>query len=231
MIDGSTIKVTINGMTACHVVLDLGTNEPMIHERMVKAGQIPVDPNGRRITRITGQLHMMPRTIETLKVAICLDDSVRETVAVDSMVVMSGDTLLDCLLDNEMMAQLGIVVDPATWTASYPSRPYERDSPRVTVPLVQPPPGVLATLAHRRHDDDSDAWAGVDVNATPAVGATVPYVMGFQGSTCFMATRTDINTRPTNLDTPEVGGGEQVQLVGQFFAFCLSTKMSPGGQR
>jgi hypothetical protein len=60
MIDGSSIKVTINGMTECHVVLDLGANAPMIHERMVKAGQIPVDPNGRRITGITGQSHMMP---------------------------------------------------------------------------------------------------------------------------------------------------------------------------
>ncbi len=136
MIDGSAIKVNINGMTACHIVLDLGANEPMIHERMVKVGQIPVDPNGRRITRITGQPHMMPRTIETLVVVICPNDSVREVVAVKSMVVMSGDTLPDCLLDNEMMSQLGIVVDPATWTASYPSRPYERDSPRVTVPLV-----------------------------------------------------------------------------------------------
>ncbi len=47
MIDGSAIKVTIDGMTACHVALDLGANEPMIHERMVKARQIPVDPNGR----------------------------------------------------------------------------------------------------------------------------------------------------------------------------------------
>ena len=122
---------------------------------------------------------MMPCTIETLKVVICPDDSVREAVAMDSMVVMSGDTLPDCLLDNEMMARLGTVVDLATWTASYPSRPYERDSPRVIVPLVQPPPAVLAALAHRQHDDDSVACVGADVDATLAVGAAVPYVMGF----------------------------------------------------
>ncbi len=118
MILGSAINVTINGMTAPHVVLDLGANEPLIHKRTVKAGQIPVDPNGRRITGIAGQPHMMPRTIEALEVVICLDDSVREAVTVDSMVVMSGDTLPNCLLDNEMMAEVGIVVDPATWTAS-----------------------------------------------------------------------------------------------------------------
>jgi hypothetical protein len=149
--------------------------------------------------------------------------SVREAVAADSMVVMSGDTLPDCLLDNEMTAQLGIVVDPATWTASYPSRSYDRDSPRVTIPLVQPPPAMLAALAHRRHDDDSVAWDGGDVDATPPVGAAVPYDMGFQGSTCFMVTRTDISTLLTNLDTPQVGGGVQ------FFDFCLSTTMTPGG--
>ena len=138
---------------------------------------------------------------------ICPDDSVREAVVVDSMVVMSGDTLPDCLLDNEIMAQLGIVVDPATWTASYPSKPYERDSPRVVVPLVQPPPAVLAALAHRRHYEDSITWAGADIDAAPAADAAVPYVMGFQGSTCFMVTRTDISTLPTNLDTSQVGGG------------------------
>ena len=220
MIDGSAIKVTINGMTASHVVLDLGANEPMIHERMVKAGQIPVDPNGRRITGITGQPHMMPRTIEALEVVICPDDSDREAIAVDSMVVMSGDTLPDCLLDNEMMAQLGIVVDPATWTASYPSRPYERDSPRVNVPLVQPPPAVLAALAQRRHDEDSVEWAGADIDAAPAAEAAVPYVMGFQGSTCFMVARTDIGILPTNLHTSQVGGGgrKRAHARDQFFA-------------
>ena len=104
------------------------------------------------------------------------------------------------------MAQLGIVVDPATWTASYPSRPYERDSPRVIVPLVQPPPAVLAALAHRRHDEDSVAWAGAGLDAVPAAEAAVPCVMGFQGSTCFMVTRTDIGILPTNLDTLVVRG-------------------------
>ena len=63
------------------------------------------------------------------------------------MVVMTCDTLPDCLFDNEMMAQLGIVVDPTTWTASYPLRPYEVNSPRVDVPLVHPTHERLATLA------------------------------------------------------------------------------------
>ena len=86
----------------------------MIYERMVCAGQISVDPNGRRITGITGQSHMMPRTIEALEVVICPRGSAKEAIALDSMVVTTGDTLPDCLLDNEMMAQLGIVVDPTT---------------------------------------------------------------------------------------------------------------------
>ena len=80
----------------------------------------------------------MPRTIEALEVVIYLDDSVREAPAVDYMVVMSCDTLPECLPRNKMMAQLGIVVDLATWTAPYQSRTYERDSPRVAIPLVQP---------------------------------------------------------------------------------------------
>ena len=104
MIDGSAIRVIINGMTACHVVLDLGANKTMIHERMFKAGHILVVPNGRRITGIIWQPHMMPRTIKALEVVICPNDSVRETFAVDSMVVMQCDTFPDCLLDSEMMS-------------------------------------------------------------------------------------------------------------------------------
>ena len=73
---------------------------------------------------------------------------------------------------------------------------------------------MLAALAHRQHDDDSVAWAGAYVDATLAVGAAVPYVMEFQGSTCFMVTRTDINILPTNLDTPQVGRGEEASSAG-----------------
>jgi len=127
---------------------------------------------------------------------------------VDSIVVMSSDTLLDCLLDNEIMAQLGIVVDPATWTASYPCRPYERDSPRVTVPLVNR--HLLCWQlysAHRRHDEDYVAWNGANIEAAPAVSAAVPGVMVFQGSTCFMVTRIHISPPPTILATSHVGGG------------------------
>ena len=146
--------VTVNGMPTHHVVLHLGANEPMIHDRLVQVGRISADPNGRMITNITRQPDMMPRTIDALEVAICPNDSAREAIAIDSMVVMFGDTLLDCLLDNEMMAQLGIVVDPTSWTSSYPSRPYELESPRVIVPLVQPPPSVLTTLAQHQHEYD-----------------------------------------------------------------------------
>ena len=99
-------------MTASHVVLDLGANDPMIHGRRVKAGQILVDPNGRRITGITNHPHMMPRTIEALEVVISPNDSVREAVAVDSMAVMQGDTLPACLLDNTMKAELGMGSTP-----------------------------------------------------------------------------------------------------------------------
>ena len=68
---------------------------------------------------------------------------------------------------------------------------------------------MLAALAHRRHEEDYVAWAGADIDAAPAADAAVPYVMGFQGRTCFMVTRTDIGTFPTNLDTSQAGGGEE----------------------
>ena len=68
---------------------------------------------------------------------------------------------------------------------------------------------MLAALAHRRHDEDSVAWDGADIDAVPAADAAVPYVMGFQGSTCFMVTRTNNDTLPTNLDTSQGGGGEE----------------------
>ena len=144
--------VTVNGMPTHHVVLHLGANEPMIHDRLVQVGRISADPNGRMITNITRQPDMMPRTIDALEVAICPNDSAREAIAIDSMVVMSGDTLHDCLLDNEMMTELCIVVDPTSWTTSYPSRMYEHDSPRVIVPLEQPQPLILAALAQQQHE-------------------------------------------------------------------------------
>jgi hypothetical protein len=75
-------------------------------------------------------------------------------------------------------------------------------------------------LAQRRHDEDSVEWAGADIDAAPAAEAAVPYVMGFQGSTCFMVVRTDIGILPTNLHTPQVGGGgrKRAHARDQFFA-------------
>ena len=55
------------------------------------------------------------------------------------MVVMKGDTLPDVLLDNEMIAQLGIRIDPQKWTASFETKPYDlANSEVVEFPLFRP---------------------------------------------------------------------------------------------
>jgi len=104
------------------------------------------------------------------------------------------------------MAQLGIVVDPTSWTASYPSRPYEPDSPRVIVPLMQPLPSFLLALAQYQHRHHQAEWVATDVN----VGAlpTMPYVMGFQCTTCFMTHVSNAHPRMhSNLDDSKDGRG------------------------
>ena len=66
------------------------------------------------------------------------------------MMVMSGDSLPDVLLDNEMMAQLNIVVDTVNMTASYRDKPYDdSDSERIYITLMRPEEayGQLATGA------------------------------------------------------------------------------------
>ena len=57
-------------------------------------------------------------------------------------------------------------------------------------------------------------WAGADIDVDPAADAAVSYVMGFQGSTCFMVNRTDQETLPTDLGTSQAGGGEACPSVG-----------------
>jgi hypothetical protein len=54
MIDGTFIMVTFKGMPTQHVLLDLGANEPMIHDRLVQAGRLSVDHNGHMIVVIIG---------------------------------------------------------------------------------------------------------------------------------------------------------------------------------
>ena len=80
----------------------------------------------------------------------------------------------------------------------------------------------MAALAHRRHDEDYVAWAGADIDAAPAADAVVPCVMRFEGSTCFIVTRTHIRSPPTNLDASQVGGGgqEASPVVGLVFIFA-----------
>ena len=62
-------------------VLDLGANEPMIHQRLVDKFKYAVNPNGRRITGIDGESLMMARTIEPLEVTLFPDDCDREAQA------------------------------------------------------------------------------------------------------------------------------------------------------
>ena len=147
MLDGATANITVNGQAVKQVVLDLGANEPMTHQRLIQTLKVDVNPNGRRIVGITGAPHMMPRTVDPLTVALFPDDSDKEALASDRMMVMQGDALPDLLLDCEMMAQLGIIVDPASWTATFQGRPYQELSKPVVLPLVRPTQAQLAALA------------------------------------------------------------------------------------
>ena len=53
---GADLPVTVNGHRITgHIVLDLGANEPMIHQRLVDKFKYAVNPNGRRITGIHGE--------------------------------------------------------------------------------------------------------------------------------------------------------------------------------
>ena len=93
---------------------------------------------------------MMPRTIEPLEVTLFPDDCDREAQASDTMMVMNGDGLPEVLLDNEMMAQLDIVVDTVNMTASYRAKPYDdSDTERIQITLMRPEEayGQLATGA------------------------------------------------------------------------------------
>ena len=135
----SMVPITVNGHQILgQVVLDLGANEPMIHQRVVDKHKWAVDPNGRSITGIHGESHMMAKTIEALEVTLFPEDCEREAQGCDRMMVMNGDSLPDLLLDNEMMAQLGILVDTVNWTASFLGRPYADAEQRTELPLMLP---------------------------------------------------------------------------------------------
>ena len=101
-VKGADLPVTVNGHRITgHIVLDIGANEPMIHQRLVDKLKYAVNPNGCQITGIHGASHMMPRTIEPLEVTLFPNDCDREAQASDTMMVMNGDRLPDLLLDNE----------------------------------------------------------------------------------------------------------------------------------
>ena len=150
-VKGADLPVTVNGHRITgHIVLDIGANEPMIHQRLVDKLKYAVNPNGRRITGIHGASHMMPRTIEPLEVTLFPNDCDREAQASDTMMVMNGDSLPELLLDNEMLAQLDIVVNTVDMTASYRAKPYdESDTERIQITLMRPEEayGQLATGA------------------------------------------------------------------------------------
>ena len=202
MIDGSKIRVTISGHAVKHAVLDTGADIPMLHQRVIKAGNFAVNPRGRTVTGVTGRAHMMPRTEAAMEIAINFGDSQCETLAHDTMIVMEGDSLPDALFDNETMAALGIIVDPLTWTASYLSKPWDADSPRIPLPLVQPTHEQRAALAalqdHPWPEGAEEAEAAQRLAISP---------MCFMGQTGPQGAATELPSTAANLlHDAEVGG-------------------------
>ena len=223
ILDGSKIPLTINGQRVLHVVLDGGANEPMLNRRLVDAQQLQTNAYGKNITGVNGKPTMMPRTISEMQVELYLGDAQREAIAKDQMMVMTGDTLPDALLDNEMMAHLGISVNPVTWVATYQPRPYDPTSEPVAFQLFQPTAQQMAALAELSvHRHDSEAAQELDT------------VEGF----CFAAMgsagrRTHIPVMEVNSDDEEipnsapnssqVGGGE-----GMDTCFALGSQVWGG---
>ena len=179
MLDGSVHNILFNGKPVGQIVLDAGANEPMINKRLVQAQHLAVNPNGRRITGITGVPHMMPRTLDALTVTVFPEDSDKEATAMDSMIVMEGDSLPDLLLDNEMMAQIGIVIDTVNWTATYPTKPYQQDSELVSLPLFRPTDQQLSALAQMKGWDPP-----AEEHLPPLSSPSVQSPASFQGFCC-----------------------------------------------
>ena len=173
MVDGSAIPFTLNGQPVKQIVLDLGANEPMVHQRLVDQHQFAINPNGKRITGIHGGPLMMARTVDALAVLVYPGDVEREAHAADSMMVMQGETLPDVLLDTEMMSQLGITVDTVSWTASFLDKPYADHPQRVYIPLTRPTDEQMAALATLPvHTDWPMSFEAEDADAAAAAHHT-----------------------------------------------------------
>ena len=185
MVDGSEIPLTINGFPVRVMVLDSGADIDMLHQRVVDRMHVPVNPKGFPITGITGQAHVMPRTVDAVEIALH-QGSECETVTRDHMIIMDGESLPDCLVGNETMARLGITVDQVTWTASYLCRPWDHDSPRVQVPLVCPTQDQCAALAALQPTEWPLSW--VDFGGE-AMEADAPSHVGY-GVVCVAARAT-----------------------------------------
>lgn len=139
VLDGLPSRITLSGVPVKRVVLDSGANEAMVHSSIKqKLGDVVMQTDGKAITGISGQPTVMPRTQDELTVRLYTGDATKESFASSQFVVMSGDDLLDLLLDNETMALMGIRLDPVTWQATYVSQPYVADPPMYVLPLARP---------------------------------------------------------------------------------------------
>ena len=130
--------ITLDGIPVRRVVLDSGANEPMIHTSVQAQRKAALRPDGKTIIGISGQPVVMPRTEEQLTVRLYTGDAEKESAGAAQWVVMDGEDLPELLLDNELMALMGLRIDPAAWTVTYSSRPYLLDSPDVVIPLARP---------------------------------------------------------------------------------------------
>ena len=181
ILDGRRYNLCLNGQPLGLVVLDHGANEPMIHQRLITSLGIPTSEQGRSITGINGVAAVMPKTIDNMEIRLFYGDAEREVSAIDRMTVMSGDSLPDALLDNEMLAMLGITVDGVSWTASFPVHPWDLDSDYITMELYRPQPRQHSALA---------AETPARAAAMPVEAATGTIVDGsttFQGFCCMAA--------------------------------------------
>ena len=217
MLDGSVHNILFNGKPVGQIVLDAGSNEPMINKRLVQAQHLAVNPNGRRITGITGVPHMMPRTLDALTVTVFPEDSDKEATAMDSMIVMEGDSLPDLLLDNEMMAQIGIVIDTVNWTATYPSKPYQQDSELVSLPLFRPTDQQLSALAQMKGWDPP-----AEEHLPPPSSPSVQSATSFQGFCCMA-----VGQGTPKMGSEQSDGGAEIEHLPNF----PHTRSQVGGGR
>ena len=203
VLDGTQLGITLDGIPIRRVVLDSGANEPMIHRSVQAQRKAALQADGKSIIGISGQPSLMPRTQEELTIRLHTGDHNKEASGIARWVVMDGKDLPELLLDTELMAMMGLRLDPVTWSVTYSSKPYLPDSPEIVIQLARPTRGELAALAELAGEE---VWPAGWMDAEPAEGEAAEEQMNLLGGSNYCFTAVAAAQQIPNFQS-EVGGG------------------------